>query len=104
MLSDEKEGSAALGEPRQVLPSQRSNEMKKLTAVVILCAVAALGTLCVGYADAESQWIRLPPTDPAPETIINPAPKCECKYPSTGSYGVVRDGTCQVETCWIPIV
>jgi|GEM_PF-1116415 len=30
------------------------------------------------------------------------APKCNCYYPNTGQYGVIRWGDCRVVNCWIP--
>ncbi len=30
------------------------------------------------------------------------APKCNCYYPATGEYGVIKGGNCRVVNCWIP--
>jgi len=29
------------------------------------------------------------------------APRCNCYYPNTGRYGVIRWGDCRVVDCWI---
>lgn len=63
--------------------------MKRLVSWLLLIAMLAV----VGL------WSSLP-TEAQEEEA---APQCNCYYPNTGRFGVIRWGDCGVTDCWLPI-